>query len=64
MSLTPSTKASTIRGSDPGHGSAAVSVAALTGVSCTSPGNREAVGYFAVAGENLDPMAVPEVHGS
>jgi hypothetical protein len=45
-------------------GSAAVTVAALNGVSCTSPGNCEAVGYFAVTGENLEPMAVREVHGS
>jgi hypothetical protein len=46
------------------HGAAHATVATLTGVSCTSPGNCEAVGYFAVAGENLDPMAVREVHGS
>lgn len=45
-------------------GAAAVTVAAMTGVSCTSPGNCEAVGYFAVTGENLDPMTVQEVHGS
>jgi hypothetical protein len=45
-------------------GNAPATVATLTGVSCTSPGNCEAVGYFAVTGENLDPMAVQEVHGS
>jgi hypothetical protein len=36
----------------------------LTGVSCTSPGYCEAVGYFVATGENLDPTAVQEVHGS
>jgi hypothetical protein len=45
-------------------GSASATEATLSGVSCTSPGNCEAVGYFAVTGENLDPMAVREVHGS
>jgi hypothetical protein len=46
------------------HGAARRTVATLTGVSCASPGNCEAVGYFAVTGENLVPMAVQEVHGS
>ncbi|MGO8958986.1 MAG: hypothetical protein ACLQFR_16690 [Streptosporangiaceae bacterium] len=44
-------------------GAAAVTEATLTGVSCTSPGNCEAVGYLAVTGENLVPMAVQEVNG-
>jgi hypothetical protein len=46
------------------HGAAHATVATLTGVSCASAGNCEAVGYFAVTGENLVPMAVQEVHGS
>jgi hypothetical protein len=46
------------------HGAAPAIVATLTGVSCASPGNCEAVGYFAVTGENLVPMAVQEIHGS
>jgi hypothetical protein len=46
------------------HGAARATVATLTGVSCASAGNCEAVGYFAVTGENLVPMAVQQVHGS
>ena len=45
-------------------GAASVTEATLTGVSCTSAGNCEAVGYFAASSENLVPMAVQELHGS
>jgi hypothetical protein len=45
-------------------GSASIAQSTLTGVSCTSPGNCVAVGYFVVTSENIDPMTVQEVHGS
>jgi len=44
-------------------GAALVTVATLAGVSCTSPGNCEAVGSFAIKSEAIAPMADREVNG-